>query len=47
VFIPTFSPKTDDFDIIIFEAYYRDGTKEPYNGNLLIDNLSDIKEIIE
>jgi hypothetical protein len=47
IFIPTFSPKEDDFDIIIFEAYYRDGTKEPYSGNLLIDNLSDIKEIIE
>jgi hypothetical protein len=47
IFIPTFCPKTDDFDIIIFEAYYRDGTKEPYNGNLLIDNLSEIKEIIE
>ncbi len=46
VFVPTFSPTIDDFDIIILEAYFKDGTRNPYNGNLLIDNLSDIEEVV-
>lgn len=31
---------TSDFHFLRFEAFYQNGTKEPYNGHLMIDNFS-------
>jgi len=38
----TFFPKKD-YRYLILEAYYVDGAKVPYKGNILIDGLSTIK----
>jgi FAD:protein FMN transferase len=34
---------TADFQFIVLEAFYKTPTPFPYNGNILIDNASDIK----
>lgn len=40
----TFQPKAD-FSYIVFEAFYKNPTLLPYNGNILLDNASSILEI--
>jgi outer membrane protein OmpA-like peptidoglycan-associated protein len=40
-----FHPKNGSYTHIILEAYYKSPTPFPYNGNLLLDNCSDITEV--
>ncbi len=39
-----FKPK-DDYSFIMFEVFYKTPVLIPYNGNMLIDNASDIVEV--
>lgn len=39
------SPKTDGLSFIFIEAYFKTPTLFPYNGNILIDNASAIREV--
>ncbi len=41
-----FEPNVD-CNYLIFEVYYKTATLFPYNGNLLIDNLSDIMMVVK
>jgi hypothetical protein len=38
-------PENFDMDYIVLEAWYDNGAQRAYNGNLLIDNCSDIVRI--
>ncbi|MBK8192451.1 MAG: OmpA family protein [Lewinellaceae bacterium] len=40
------SPKTGNYSFIFIEAYYKTPVLFPYNGNILIDNASPIKQIV-
>lgn len=33
-------PQYNDYEYLILEAYYKTPVLLPYNGNLLVDNLS-------
>lgn len=39
------SPKKGSYSFIFIEAYYKTPTLFPYNGNILVDNASPIKQI--
>lgn len=39
------TPKKNNYTFLVLEAYYKTPTLFPYNGNLLVDNLSPIKQI--
>ncbi|MCB0574731.1 MAG: hypothetical protein KDC61_09225, partial [Saprospiraceae bacterium] len=39
-------PKNGNYSFILFEAYYKTPVLFPYNGNILVDNASPIKQIV-
>lgn len=41
----SFSPKRTSYNYLIIEAYYQTPVVFPYNGNILVDNLSPIQPI--
>jgi hypothetical protein len=44
-YIISLKPQKDSYSYIIIEAYYKKGTSLLYNGNVLVDNASAIKQI--
>ena len=39
------NPQKGNFSYIVFEAFFKTPTPFPYNGNLLLDNLSAIRQV--